>query len=150
MPNLQNANQWQEVYDQMHQVTRLSSTSYIPIPPFTVPILLTSHTLMISTDSEEALARWWLGVRVQMLIDVPGSDFGELPTDRINIPVNRGLLVRFPKLSNQYRLRVEVPEWHQTMRLSIWEFMGLDDSEASLDLVVENLQRIEGKVNSLL
>jgi hypothetical protein len=150
MPNLQDANQWQEVYDQMHQATRLSSTSYIPIPPFIVPILLTTHTLMIATDSQEALAHWWLGVRVQMLIDVPGSDFSELPTERINIPVNRGLLVRLPKLSNQYRLRVEVPHWHQTMRLTIWEFTGADDGESSLELIREDLQRIEGKVNSLL
>lgn len=123
---LQDDMNWSKVYEQMHQVSALTATSYIPIPPFIIDRLFPSHILLITTDSEEALSHWWLGVRVQMMIDALGTDFLQIPANRISIPVNQALLVRFPKLSSLYRLRVEVPKWHLTMRVTIWEYSGTE------------------------
>ncbi|MBW4514170.1 MAG: hypothetical protein KME11_03085 [Timaviella obliquedivisa GSE-PSE-MK23-08B] len=148
---LQDAANWEKVYDQSYQGSAITPTRYTPIPPFVISRLFPSHTLLIATDSSEALAHWRLGVRVQMIIDAPSTDFVQIDTNQISIPINRGLLVRFPKLSTLYRLRVEVPKWHRTMRVTIWEYSGTEASDTeTLEFIREDLQRLEGKVNSLL
>lgn len=117
---------WVKVYDNQRQGLVISANSYIPIPSVIVPHIFTAHTLLIATDSQEALSRWRLGVRVQMMIDVPGSDFVQLPATQIAIPINRGLLVQFPILSTAYKLNIEVPEWHRSIRVTIWEHTGIE------------------------
>jgi hypothetical protein len=146
---------WSRVYNQMHYAQPATPSGFMPIPAFNIPILFSSHILAIATDSQYARSWWWLGVRAKMLIDSPGTDFGELEAYGLRVPVNAGILARFPKLTPQYRLKIEIPWWHQEMRVTIWEYLGPDDDtteeliRTSSESIRVDLVRIETKVDNL-
>lgn len=153
--DLQNAQLWQLLYvSGVYQVVHVGN-GWVPIPPFYLPIICTHHTLMVSAESQLAKAEWWLGIRLQMIIDAPGTDFGEIPAQSINVPINRPFLVQFSDLSDSYRLRVEVPPWHEEMSIRIWQYIGIT-SDSTEDLIIstaagieQDLARIESKIDNL-
>jgi len=146
---------WSRVYNQQFYAEPTAERRYQPIPPINVPFLFSSHVLAIATDSQFARSWWWLGVRAKMVIQSPGTEFAELEASEIKVPVNSGILARFPKLSAQYRLKLEVPWWHQEMRVTIWEYLGPGDDpvedlvRTSTESIRIDLVRIETKIDRL-
>lgn len=151
---LGSAANWRSVYQQMHRANPSRRRGYIPIVPIQIPILFESHILAAAADSQFAREHWWLGYRIKMLIDVPGSDFLDFAAYEVAIPVNRGgTLIRLPKLAPQFRLRAEVPFWHEEMLITIYEYTGpySDSTEALIeeraDQIRIDLARIEQRLN---
>jgi len=153
---LQVADNWQKTYDQLHNATKPTATSYIPIPSFVIGQLFSAHTLIIRTESSNAREWWWLGCRLQMTIEVSGTDFGSFTAERVACPLNQGKLIRFPRLTDYYRLKVEIPYWLDNLRIQIWAYTApnggdVEDDDNVLDLLIrDDLERLEGKINELL
>jgi hypothetical protein len=153
--DLQNPLNWNAIYESgLLQVSRTGS-GWIPIPAFEPPILCQHRILFCTAESQRAKQFWWLGVRLEMLIDVPGTPFETIPAYKINIPVNRGFLSIFPPLADQFRLRIEIPPWHEEMKIRIWEYTGTT-ADSTEDLLITaaqgieaDLLRIEGKIDQL-
>lgn len=153
--DLQNPQNWNSIYESgVLRVSRVGS-GWIPIPAFDIPVICQHHILFCTAESQLAKQFWWLGIRLQMLIDVPGTPFEVIQADKINIPVNRGFLARFPQLTDQFRLRVEVPPWHEEISIRLWEYTG-SSADSTEDLIITTAQgieadllRIEEKVDQL-
>jgi hypothetical protein len=153
--NLTDGSYWRQIYQQLHRANPASPRGYYPIPPITIPILLSNYIVAVAAESQLARSNWWLGCRLQMVIDVPGSAFGNVEAHQVNVPLNRGVLVSLPHLAPQYKLRADVPSWHQELSLTIYEYMGPSgDSTETLiqnqsDLIRVDLVRIERKIDYL-
>ncbi|NEQ20658.1 MAG: hypothetical protein F6K28_15745 [Microcoleus sp. SIO2G3] len=151
---LGSAANWRSVYQQMHRANPSRRRGYIPITPIQIPILFESHILAAAGDSEFAREHWWLGYRLKMMIDVPGTDFLDVAGHEVNIPVNRGgKLIQLPKLAPQFRLIAEVPYWHEEMLITIYEYIGTysDSTEALIedrtDQIRIDIARLEQRLN---
>lgn len=146
---------WPRVYNQQFYAEQLTTTSFSPIPPVNVPVLFTSRTIAVALDSQEALSHWWLGIRLKMRIAVPGSEFDEIEAQEVKCQVNRGQLIRFPRLAPQYTLRLEFPWWHSEMRVTIWEFQGTEQDSTEVlikertDAIRVDLARVEAKIDQI-
>lgn len=146
---------WELSYSQLKVAQFTSPTRYKPIPPFELPVTFISPILNVTAESTKSKARWWLGCRASMIIDIPGTAFEETIARVIAIPINRPFLLQLPRIAPQYRLRIDIPYWHEELWLKVWEYGG-DVSTATEALVKEqsdliriDLLRIESKVDSL-
>lgn len=150
-----NGSLWQRVYNQQFYAEEEGRSRFRPIPPVNLPVVLHSPTIAVATDSQEALAHWWLGIRLKMRVAIPGSEFDELEAHEVRCQVNRGQLVRFPPIAPQYTLRIEFPWWHSEMRVTIWEFTGIEQDSTEVlvtdqtDAIRVDLARIEAKIDNI-
>lgn len=146
---------WAPVYNQTKNAIWLNSTTYTPIPKFQLPFILNSPYLLVEASNIDAKPWWYLGARIQQIISV-----GVVPetagTGLIRIPVNRPKLVSFPRYTDDYLLRVEIPPWFDRMKISVWEYTGpISDTTEELiiersDVIRVDLTRIETKIDQLL
>lgn len=152
--NLQDEQNWQLAYNETIQAGRLSANEYYPIKPLDLPILIESSIILVIAENINAKPWWFLGCRMQQIVQTgiaPGEVLGSLA----KIPVNRPKLQRFPRLSAQYALRVEIPPWFDRMKIVVYEYIGpIEDSTEQLltestDLIRIDLLRIETKLNNL-
>jgi hypothetical protein len=152
---LDQADHWELLYQELKVATELGGSRYTPIPPFTIPILASSPWLAIGTYSQQARSHWWLGCRVQFEISVPSSPFLFISAQQVNVPLNLFSLYKLQALQSSYRLKVQVPWWHRELGLTIYQYTG-PASDSTEDLIVErtdvirvDLARIETTVNDL-
>lgn len=149
---------WEEVYRETKRVQpspRFPRRGYIPIPPYTVPILLESPILALEFRALESRPTWYVGGRCRQVIQ--SGNGPDLQGNQVTVPLNRGLhLYFFQRLAPQYQLYVEVPHWHMDSEIAVWQYSGpvMDTTEAliqqSTDQIRVDLVRIETKVNQLL
>ena len=153
--NLQNPLNWNAIYESGLIRVQRTGAGWLPIPAFEPPIVCQNPILFCTAESQLAKQFWWLGIRLEMLIDVPGSPFEVIQAHKINIPINRGFLAIFPPFTDQFRLRIEVPPWHEEISIRIWEYTGVR-ADSTEDLLITGVQsieadllRIEGKIDQL-
>lgn len=149
--DLRTEQNWELVHNDTVIAGRRGPDIYIPIRPFVLPVLFTSPILMVSAENIDARPWWYLGCRMQQLVEtgvVPGEVIGRFA----RVPVNRPILLRFPRLAGQFSLKVEIPPWYDRMKIAVWEYVGpINDSTESLisdstDLIRVDLARIESKL----
>lgn len=152
--SLRSTENWQLVYNETATAGRRGPAVYIPIAAFDIPILLSSPILVIEAENLDVKPWWWLGCRLQQVLQVgivPDRALGQF----VNVPVNRPRLFRFPRMTADYSLRVEVPPWFEKLKISIFEYTGpIGDSTERLvqdqaDLIRIDLTRIETKIDQL-
>lgn len=149
------AENWQEVWDFDFVASDAPYGRYYPIPPMVVPILLTSPFIALAASSTDAQSNWRLGYWARQYI-APTGVGGALEGRTEKAFLNRFSIARFPLLATQYQLRIEIPWWHKTMSIGIWEYTGpISESDEQLitdssDLIRIDLLRIEAKINQLL
>jgi hypothetical protein len=146
---------WALVYNQTKNAIWINSTTYTPIPKFQLPFILNSPYLLVEAANLDAKPWWYLGCRVQQIISV-GVAPDTAGTGLIRVPVNRPKLVSFPRYSDDYLLKIEIPPWFEQMKISIWEYTG-EIKDTTEELVIErsdvirvDLTRIETKIDQLL
>lgn len=101
---------------------------YVPIPPFTFPLILDNPRLAIRTESADAGARWYLGARVDVLFRTntvgPSLPLSELIYSRVDARVNRTSYLDLPTPTAQYQLRFDIPYWFKAIKIIVWEYTG--------------------------
>lgn len=145
---------WDLIYSELLTADSISATNYRPIQPFMVPIAFSSSWIAIGTSSRYARPHWFMGCRVQSVIRVPDSPFGDIIGQQVVVPLHNFGIYRFTSLDSQLRLKVLVPMWHRELGITIYEYTGAasDTTEdlirESIDIVRVDLARIEFTVNN--
>lgn len=145
---------WQPIHNQTVVAPQRGGAQYVPLLPFDLPVLVSSPILMALAENLDVRPWWFLGYRLQQLVET-GIAPGEMVGGFANVPLNRPKLIRFPRYSAQYALRVHVPPWLDRMKIVIYEYVGdISDTGEALtqeqaDLIRIDLLRIEAKINQL-
>lgn len=127
---LENPAHWEEIYSQIHRaVVVIPGRSYDPIPPIDIPGIQSTQYLNCVAESQLARETWRLGGWLYQVVEVPGrSDFVDLNASKNFVPINDARLIFLPRLAPTYRLRFEVPWWHEEISLTIWRYTGPEDT----------------------
>lgn len=149
---------WELVYNVRKDVVVRPAglRGYLPIPPFEIPIILSSPLIAASAQSTDARGTWYVGCRLK-----PRYSLGEIPPPATGpqyvVPINRDpVLIRFPRWKDEYILLCQVPHWYLSISLYVWQYTGnLDSTDEALtresaDLIRVDLARLEAKINQLL
>lgn len=139
---------WQQVYEERRVIQVIDERSYTPIPAFEVGFLFTSHILAVRALSTKAKAHWrFAGNLFQRLQLGAGGTASNLPTVDLTtraITLNRFMLIDFPRYTPEYEVNFAPPFWIEDIRLTFWEYIGVDSDNISQDL-----SRIESKIDAL-
>lgn len=145
---------WELIYNETATAGVAPGGGYFPIMAFDVPVLLSSPIIVVEAQNLDAKPWWYLGARLQQVLSVgiaPDRAVGSF----LRVPVNRPRLLRFPRLSADYSLRVEIPPWYSRMKISLFEYVGPigDSTEQAVteqgELIRVDLTRIETKIDNL-
>lgn len=144
---LQSAGVWQQVYNESREGIPISEKHHIPIPAFEIGLLFEHHILAVRCISTTAKAHWRFAGNLSQRFQIgTGGSTSPLPVvtaARRGLRLNRAELIRFPRLTTNYELLFEVPHWIKDMRLTVWEYSGIES-----DTTEETLIRIEDRMNS--
>lgn len=132
---------WFQIYDESRTAQIATpSGGYYPIPAFEIPILLERHVLAVRCLSTTAKPTWrFAGTLSQRFQAGTGGTASPLPTveaSAIGLRLNRTKLVVFKKFTANYQLLFENAYWLKDLRLSIWEYRGIE-SDSTEDLIRE-------------
>jgi len=108
---LDNESKWNTIYNGSH-----SQTGETPISSILIPGVITEHTIIIYAVSSRAKPNWWLAGELIHLLKNAQPDF---QGSSWRIPLNRIVLIQLPQLTTSYRLKFQVPRWHQEMALVV-------------------------------
>lgn len=140
-------NNWEVIYDITLEAVSITTTRFTPIPDHQIPLTLDTHVLLVGSSSFKVRPTWKLGFYLNMVVNAPGV--GNFTA--ANQPIPLGLsLVRFPPISSEFFLKVNIPKWHQEMSIRVWKYIG-----GSLDVfdyfheINTDLIRIENKIDNL-
>lgn len=145
---------WEQVYNETKSATYLNRTDFMAIPAFTLPFILNSPYIVVEASNINAKPWWFLGCRLQQVISV-GIAPNAVATDLWRVPVNRPMLIRFPRLVEDYLLKIEIPPWFDRMKIAVHAYTGtIKDSTEELiiersDVIRVDLTRIEAKIDAL-
>lgn len=167
MWNLATRENWELILSERRNVVYKDNTlpsqdryRYTPISPiYTTP---NSHILLIGTQSNSALAHWFLGARASQYLYVSPSTTSNLisgvQTSEIKkLGLNRLTFVQFPNYNIlPYTLQLEIPYWLEDIYIEVWEYQGVyadanqqyDDLVLRLDAIETQLDRIEEQLNT--
>ncbi|HLO85495.1 MAG TPA: hypothetical protein VK203_10905 [Nostocaceae cyanobacterium] len=143
---LNNAANWEQVYNNSFTAVKLTDDRYAPIPEVVLPVLFETHVIAAYIDTDVPEGREWdyagkLYQRYQL-----GLTIGGVPeADNIAVramQLNRIKLVVFPKLTPNYAVAFKFPKWFRTASLTVWQYTGPD-----YDSVESSLERIENLLN---
>jgi hypothetical protein len=143
-PQLNNQDNWFPLYSQTFTRATSPTGAKIPIPTIRVPIQPDEHLLAITVASATAPDRYYVGgyasFWIQVQLGAVGGSFARAG-DSERLQLNEINLVRSPKLSDQYELRVTFPRYLDDMALEVYEYIGLGEPtiEGKLDSIHDQL-----------
>jgi len=148
--NLGDGASWNEVFATHVVAERLTggTSRYFPIPEITIPILLTSHVIVVFCESEKAPSYYRFGgqCRQSFLVGIAGGNVPNAQAQQEEaIWLNKFNLILFEPIEREYALSVKVPYWLEDFRVIIYEYTGVDTFEN-----IERLGVLEEKVDSLI
>lgn len=154
--NLTPGSNWQKIYDEtiVAEPTPVRP-GWFPIAPFVIPILVHSPYVALAASSNDAADSWRFGYNARAFISPAPIGPGFLESKSAAAYLDRAVLVKFRLDSPQYQLKIEIPYWHKSMSVAVWEYVGpVDDTTEKLvrdttDLIRVDLLRIEQKINNL-
>jgi len=135
--DLNNAANWSNFYGTTVTAAPASSSTFTPIPEYTVPILADKHILAVTISASNAKPTWHFGGFFNQKVST-GLIVGGIPsTDAVQkrrMYLNRLTLMIFQPLTSTYAISVEVPKWFSDFTLSIFEYIG-PQSDSTEDLI---------------
>ncbi|NJO78817.1 MAG: hypothetical protein HC827_10005 [Cyanobacteria bacterium RM1_2_2] len=149
--------QWEQVYSETKFGTPMTGYGkrYLPIPPYLIPTLFDSHIIAAQTLIPNAGPRWRVGCWVQQILDPSPISGLQMQAREFTVPPNRAALLVFPRLTNQFKLQVRIPWWHEELTLQIYQYNGAYNTRieelvtSQTDVIRVDLARIETKINAL-
>jgi hypothetical protein len=148
---LGNSSNWLKFYSQYFRVEFKTPKEYIPLPPVTLPVQSEHRVLVAGCTSQTAKGSWYLGGWLRPIVETGDTDFVFAELDSIPVPLNVPRLILLPQIAGSYRLRFEVPFWHQEITLTIYQYIGpdVDSTEVLLGSLKSQLDQIQSRVNQL-
>lgn len=152
---LGNSANWEQLYStSVNAVSLGAGSAFAPIPKITVPVLISSHIIVVSVTSSAAKDSWYFGGLISQKINL-GLTVGGLPdsdgVQKSKLYLNRLTLLIFPRLTSSYSVEFEIPKWFRQVSIILWQYIGqVEDSTELMLLSLQNdLSRIESKIDSI-
>lgn len=152
---LGNSANWEQLYStSINAVSLGAGTAFAPIPKITVPVLISSHIIVVSVTCNAAKDTWNFGGLISQKINL-GLTVGGLPdadgVQKSKLYLNRLTLLILPQLTSTYSVEFEIPKWFRQVSIILWQYIGTEAD--STELMIQNLQtdltRIESKLDAL-
>ncbi|AFZ24774.1 hypothetical protein Cylst_2568 [Cylindrospermum stagnale PCC 7417] len=124
--DLNNSSLWHLVYQELKEAPNVTSLGgYIKLPPFEVPLLLSSRLLIVQTASTiPAFKRWkWAGY-LRAFQSIKGIKTEILQK---SLDLNNAELIELPSFASTYSLILNSngeAHWLRNLQLTIYEFTG--------------------------
>ena len=141
-PNFSNSANWQLLGQltgnaQLVTVNGVERIS-VPIGILTFPLIVDNFTLAIATDiNYVGSSRWKWGGLAQYIINTGITVGGNLDSivNQKALFIDQITIIRFPKLSNSFALKIRVPDWFRDVTYNIFGYIGEGnpDVESKLD-----------------
>lgn len=140
--DIQNGANWDLVYTDTKLVAPGNKPgTYIPIPSYKIPVLFTSNIIAVQLTSSNASPSWYLGARLQQVIQSAGVTSTEYWGKQYQAGLNRTNLLVLPALAPQYALHVSFPRWIQDIQIDIAEYTGpRGEALPALERIEEKLE----------
>ncbi|MBW4556413.1 MAG: hypothetical protein KME59_10815 [Trichormus sp. ATA11-4-KO1] len=151
---LLNQNNWVQIYDEARTAQIASDAGgYYPIPAFEIPFQLDKRILAARCISTTARVTWrWAGNLIQKISPpIAGINSPLVEAGSYSMKINRTRLVIFKNYTNTYQLTLEGAYWLKDLRLTLWEYQGVDgdSTESLITDLGSDLARIELKIDGL-
>jgi hypothetical protein len=152
--DLGNSANWNYLTSASKSAIVISPGQIVPIPKFSIPILLDNPTIAIRVDSVSAKPTWRFAGDIFQEISV-GILVGGQPdaiATRRRAWLNQICLFMLPLWATTYALTYLPPKWFRDVTISVWEYTGdtpIDNASENAAIVAQ-LTEIEQKINSLL
>lgn len=132
---------WFQIYDESRTaVAATPQGAYYSIPAFEIPFTLERHVLAVRCLSPTAKSTWrFAGTFSQRFQVGTGGTASPLPVvdaTSVGLRLNRTKLIVFKKYTTNYQLLFENVRWLKDLRLTIWEYRGIE-SDSTEDLIRE-------------
>jgi hypothetical protein len=152
---LSNSANWEQRYSTTRNAVSLGAGSaFAPIPSITVPILISSHIIVVYVNTASSKDTWYFGGLISQKINL-GLTVGGLPdsdaVQKNRLYLNRLTLLVWPRIASTYAVEVEIPKWFRQVSITLWEYIGpvADSTENMIQDLKTDLSRIESKIDSL-
>jgi hypothetical protein len=128
------------------------------IEAFTLPIVFHSTILAVGTSSMSAQPNWYRGGWLVRRMNLPGVGVGIPSRDQFNleadnrlIPVNRTVLVHYPRDLPDFHLRFQPVSWLRDISIAVWEYTGpiSDSTDDLVETLKVDIARVEAKIDRL-
>jgi hypothetical protein len=146
--DLQNGDNWEDLYSSSHSITQTGPRSYIPIGEIQIPVLFEKPILAFYCESPSAPAHWvqagWLNQKVRVGFTVGGAADGNRQNGRLML-LKKIMLVEWESLGGSYQVSFTPKKYLDDITLRIWQYTGpiVDSLEEQVDLTRIDLLRIE-------
>lgn len=148
-----NASNWESIFNFSATAgTTGGSSSHIPIPPATAPLILTSSIIAAYVSTAvPAGRRWTFGGRAvrEFRSGITVGGIADVATKPEYLYVNKLTIIIFPKISAEYTLSFYFPTWFKSVALQSWQYTGTDDTTEDITLAQE-FANLNFKLDQLL
>jgi hypothetical protein len=148
--DLQNGDNWEEVYGATRAITRTGPLSYIPIGRVEIPLLFESPILAFYCESPSARAHWtqagWLNQQIRLGFTVGGAADGNRHGRLILL--KQIMLIDWQGFGGSYQVSFTPKKHLADVVFRIWQYTGpvVDSVEEKVDLTRVDLLRVEKQV----
>lgn len=152
--DLGNSANWEFLINESRAATVITPGQIVPIPKFSIPVLLDKPTIAVRVDSVSAPPTWRFAGDIFQEISL-GIVVGGQPdaiASRRRVWLNQVCLFFLPSVSSTYALTYLPPKWFKNVTISVWEYIGTNPVSDGTDnaAVLAQLTEIENKINTLL
>ena len=144
MPQFANSNNWDLISNGNITASLVNPNEpyHIPINPISISTLIETPTIAIFTETTNPKSTWkcggWVAANIVSGLIVGGNADTEIA--RRYLQLEKINIVRFPRLSNNFALKLFVPSWFKYFSWTIWEYIG--EGFADLEGKLDNLESV--------
>jgi len=149
--DLNNAENWEEVFNTAQAITELGPNSYIPLSQVQIPIFLSKPIIAVYTESPSALPHWtqagWLNQIVPLGILYRGQQQGNREKSRMML-LKKIMVVEWDRFVGNYQLTFTPKRHLKDIVVKIWEYTGpiQQSLDEKVDLARIDVLRVEKQI----
>ena len=148
--NFSDSTLWNLAYEEIRIEEQTFPRRFPAIDPWVVPITFDSHVFAVSASTALYKDSWYTAGYLSQTLEFSGVGFTLASGATFRVPLNRTVLLIYPKLTDEFQLRFSPCGWIIDITLRIWNFNGpiITREEELLDVIRVDLARIEAKIDN--
>ena len=141
---------WALAYEEVRIEPQVFPRRFPAIDPWVIPITFDSYVFAVAATTNLYQDNWYTAGYLSQNLAFPGTGFTIASGQTFKIPLNRTVLLVYPKVSSEFELRFSPCGWIIDITLRIWNFNGpiITREEELLDVIRVDLARVEAKVDN--
>lgn len=153
--DLQNANNWELVFNITKDAEYTSTATHKAIPEIVVPTYLSSSLIATFAESNNVSPSWYTAGYLTRFISI-GLTVGNNQNTKIGIskrvPLREASVIQFDTFNENYKLVFRPYKGLDNVSFTLWKYIGeiVDSTEDQIDLARIDVLRLEKKINIIL